>query len=172
MAPSWIFLEGWARVLHCMLCLFEFWIEVTNPCFILSYYPVDKNQVHPRSEKKDILKCQVWSVSGRQSTVWDSPSRNLWHAIDTSQNCQNWIKAYTHFPSNALQVSPSVAHDQIVHSFSSFIVGVLVWAPSRSSSLMLSLPLFNSVAHFFTQCCRKGTLSQVYPWSFHWFPFT
>jgi hypothetical protein len=42
--------------------------------------------------------------------------------------------------------------------------------PDRSSSPTLSVPLLNSGAHL-SQCYRKGTPSQVYPWSLHGFPW-
>jgi hypothetical protein len=124
------------------------------------------NQVHPRSETKDILHVK----SGPFLVVTQLPvnpsSVNLWHAIDISQNCLSWTKAYTHVPSNASQVSPSVAH-VTASEVSSFVASF--GRPSRSLSPMLSLPLLNSADHF-SQCYRNGTPFKVYPWSLHGFP--
>jgi hypothetical protein len=104
--------------------IFLFLIEVIDPCFIPRYDPVHK--IKPSSG-------------------------NLWHAKDISQNCLNWTKSYTHFPRNALHVSASVAHDYIVHSFGSFIVGGLFWPPTPliiSDALPANLKF--SRTHFFT----------------------
>jgi hypothetical protein len=100
-------------------------------CFIISNDPVD----------------EAWSVSGHRSTAWGPSYRKLWHVIGISQNCLNWTKAYIHFPSKASQVSPSVAHEQILHSFGSFIIDGLFWPPRPpiiSNALPASLK-FNSL---------------------------
>jgi hypothetical protein len=112
------------------------------------------------------IACSVFWILDRSDGPmfqhpWDPSSGNLWHAID-SQICLNLTKAYTNFSSNDSEVLPSVAHDQIVHSFGSFIVGGLFWPP-------ITIPLLTLAD--FTQCFMKGTPSQVYPWSIHGFPW-
>jgi hypothetical protein len=97
-------------------------------------------------------------------------SGNLWHAIDISQNCQNWNKAYTHLPSNASHVSPSVSHDQYCTASAVTLLVAFFGRPGRSSSPMLSLSLLNLAAHF-SKCYRKGTPSEVYLWSLLGFPW-
>jgi hypothetical protein len=127
--------------LHALV--FGFWIEVMDPCFILSYDPVylvARQNISWKVRPSPFLV--VSQLSG------DPPSGNLWHALDISQNCLNWTKAYTHIPSNATQVSPSVAHDTIVHRLGSFIVDCVFW-PSRPLIISNALPL-NSAAHYFT----------------------
>jgi hypothetical protein len=87
-------------------------------------------------------------------------SGNLWLAIDISQNCLNWTKAYIHFPSNASQVSPSVAHDQNVHSFGSFIVGGL-FLPPRLLIIFNALPApFKFSSLFFPSAIARGLLPE------------
>jgi hypothetical protein len=41
-----------------------------DACFILSYDAVDKSRFILVARQIDILKCQAWSFSLRQSTVW------------------------------------------------------------------------------------------------------
>jgi hypothetical protein len=68
-----------------------------------------------------------------------------------------------HFPSNASQVSPSVAHDQIVHSFGSFIVGGLFWPPrTLIISNALSVPLYLS-----SPCCHSAIGRRILPKCIH-----
>jgi hypothetical protein len=150
MAPPWISLEEVSQGASTACSVFGFWIEVIGPCFILSYDPVAKIRFILVARQKI-----SWNVKPGQFLVvsyvsWDPSSGNILHTID-SQNCLNWTIAYTHFPGNASQVSPFVAHDQIVHSFGSFIVGGLFWSPrpliisnALPTPLKFSSPYFHS----------------------------
>jgi hypothetical protein len=132
MAPSRISSKGWARVLPLHGLFFGFCTEVMDPWFILCYDPVDNIRLSLVARQTICWNVKPGPFLVFSQLLGDSSSGNLWHAID-------WTKAYTHFPSNASQVSPHVAHDQIVHSFGSFII-VAFGRPgrSRSSSPMLS----------------------------------
>jgi hypothetical protein len=114
-------------------------VKLMNPCFILSYNPVDKIRFILVARQKISWNVKPGPFLVVSQLSGDSPSGNLWHAIAISQNCLNWTKAYTHFLCNA-QVSPPVAHDQIVHSFGRFIVGGLFWPPMPLTIISNALP--------------------------------
>jgi hypothetical protein len=96
------------------------------------------------------ITCSVfWILDQSDGPMFQHPedpsSKNLWHAIDIGQICLNLTKAYTNFSSNDSEVSPSVAHDQIVHSF----VGGLFWPPRIPNAIPTPS---NLSSPFFTQC--------------------
>jgi hypothetical protein len=150
MAPFWISLEGVRQDASTACSVFGILYKSDG----LSYDPVDRNRFILVARQKvswNVKPCPfliVSQLSGNKS------SESLWHAIDISHNWLNRTKAYTTFNSNASQVMPSVSHDQIVHSFGSFIVGGTVWPPrpliisnALPAPLKFSSPFFNSVSN-------------------------
>jgi hypothetical protein len=81
---------------------FLFLIEVMDQCFILSYDPIDKSGSSSKQDKR----CREMPSMARFWSSVNCLGTNLAETfdIDISPKCQYWTLAYTHFPSNALQV--------------------------------------------------------------------
>jgi hypothetical protein len=135
--------------LHALL-FFLFWIEVMDPCFILSYVPVDKIRLFLVAGQEISWNIKPGSFLVVSRLSGDPSSGNLWHAIDISQNFLNWTKAYNHFPS-ILRRSRLLLHMTMCAQLRQFHRWLSLLAAQAAHHVQCSpLSLLNSAAYFFT----------------------
>jgi hypothetical protein len=123
-----------------------------NPSFIRSYYPVDKIRFILIAREKISWNVKPGPFLVVSQLSWYQSSGNR-HAIDISQNCLNWTKPYSHFPTMLCR-SCHLWH--MTRLCTASAVSSLVASFGRSSSPMLSLPLLNSSAHYFYSAIGRG----------------